>query len=214
MNNGMEGVEGAGQPPAPELNAAPFGPAEAPVLDAPPPDNTWALMSALRNEYLRGLSQLQAVVNEMAASHVASSSAASASASLPAGCKPTPPANFTGKRDSDSIDTWLFSCDQYFKLTGLTSDSLKVQYVGTLLRGPAQVWFRMMSSSDELLQLISTWPAFCCELRANFCPTNTVKLTRDRLAYMKQTSASTSGSSAQCALRSRTCRRMRSWTGL
>ena len=104
---------------------------------------------------------------------------------------PPPPANFSGgRRDSESIESWLFSVEQFFALTGLPDGMRQVQYAGSLLRGSALVWFRTMCSTAEHLAFISTWPLFCSELRANFCPTNMVKLARDRLAYLRQTSSS------------------------
>jgi len=150
------------------------------------------VIDALRQEFARGMAQLEGMKGEVALARVAAGqSASSSSAPLPAGCRAVPPANFAGgRRDSESIESWLFSVEQYFDLTGLPDGLRRVQYAGSLLRGPALVWFRTMCSTQGHLAFISTWVLFCRELRANFCPTNLTKLARDRLAYLRQTGSS------------------------
>ena len=165
---------------------------QAPGPSAATLDDAVNIMTSLRDDYVRGLMQIEALKNEVAA-RLASSAPHPSSSSvtlLPSGCKAQPPTTFSGKRDADLIENWLFSCEQYFVITGLQDASRQVQYAGTLLRGPALVWLRTMCSAQEMVQLISTWVGFCRELKANFCPSNLVKLARDRVAYMRQTSAS------------------------
>ena len=159
--------------------------------DAPmSPEDLTAAMLVLKQEYQQGLLQLEALKSEMALTRVTSGHAASSSGPLPAACKAAPPANFFGKKDGESIESWLFSLEQYFDMKGLREEGRKVQYAGSLLRGPALVWFRTMCSTPEHLEFIKVWSTFCSELKANFRPSNLIKLARDRLAYMRQSGPS------------------------
>lgn len=144
------------------------------------------MVQVMFTELQLGLQQLETLKQEVAVARAAAGQNTSGSA-LPSGCKASPPAHFTGKRDSEAIDSWLFSCLQYFHLTGLTDEARQIQFAGTLLRGPALVWFRTMVSSSELIQFINSWAKFSAELKLNFCPTNMPKLARDRLASLRQT---------------------------
>ncbi len=99
--------------------------AEASVLDPSARPSTLeeahAVIDALRQEFACGMAQLESMKGEVALARVATGqSASSSSAPLPVGCRAVPPANLAGyRRDSESIESWLFSVEQYFDLTGL-----------------------------------------------------------------------------------------------
>ena len=115
------------------------------------------------------------------------SGTAAAPSGLPTGCKPNQPASFYGGKDADTLDSWLFSVEQYFALVGMRSEEQKVQYAGTYLRGSALIWFRSATSTQvsEAMR-VTTWERFAREIRLNFCPLNRSKLARDRLVSMRQ----------------------------
>ena len=162
------------------------------VIGTPPPtlEDAAAMIQVLRGELERSMVQINNLTNEVSVARATAGHAASSSSPLPAGCRAVPPANYSGQKDAESLESWLFSVEQYFDITGLKDELRRVQFAGTLLRGPALVWFRYMCSTRELGAFIQSWPMFSQELRLNFCPTNTVKLARDKLAYLRQNSAS------------------------
>ena len=102
---------------------------------------------------------------------------------LPPSVKVPYPANFYGSReDTDRLEQWLFAVEQYFAMTGMSGDSLQVPFAGSLLRGPAQAWYRTMFSSSAL----STWTDFLREIRSNFRPVNLTRHARDKLVKLVQ----------------------------
>ena len=57
--------------------------------------------------------------------------------------KPAKPDSFSGLRGA-SPDEWLFSVEQYMKLTGVTNEVTKINLVGTFFTsiGYAMKWYR------------------------------------------------------------------------
>ena len=116
--------------------------------------------------------------------------AASLPLSLPRAVKPSLPANFHGSRkDAELLESWVFSVEEYFSLTDVMQDEMKIRVAGSLLRGSALTWYRSARSETAEELRVTTWAHFLRELRANFCPLNTTKLARDKLVTIRQTSS-------------------------
>jgi hypothetical protein len=116
-----------------------------------------------------------------------SAPSASSSSTLPAGVKPALPANYSGKNNSESLEAWLFSIESYFRMTGVSLDSQKIDLAGSLLRGPASVWHRNVCSDllpDEFR--VHDWSEFKQELRDNFVTTNPARLAREKFYSIRQ----------------------------
>jgi hypothetical protein len=143
-------------------------------------------------EMMRGeLFSQQSTISSMraaAAAAVPAPADTSTSSRLPPGCKPNPPRPFTGDRDADSLDSWLFSVNSYLELTAVQGDERRILLVGTYLQGPAQTWYRgVRGEKVPPGQRITTWAEFQTERRLNFCPMNRVKIARDRIHSLRQT---------------------------
>lgn len=118
---------------------------------------------------MREIEQLRAQVTQQ-------QSPASAAKQL----KPVKPDTYDGKRTNNAVDAWLYSINLYFDFYE-TSDSTRVSYAATLLRGPAQLWWRMMGTP------ITTWDVFETSIRAQFSPINAIKAARDKISALRQT---------------------------
>ena len=103
---------------------------------------------------------------------------------LPPGVKPPQPYNFHGERDINTLEHWMFTLGEYFRLVGMVDEEQRIQYTGLLLRGAALAWYRSVRREETVG---ATWDAFMADLRANFCPINATKRARDRLATIRQT---------------------------
>ena len=131
--------------------------------------------------------QLTVVRDLRSAAESRTATEASTSGRLPPGCKPNPPRTFSGDRDTDTLGSWLFSMNTYLSLMGVVDDHKQILLAGTYLTGPAQTWYRAVCSAEAAVgSRVTSWAVFQSELKLNFCPTNTVKLARDRLSRLYQ----------------------------
>ena len=151
------------------------------------------LLAAHTRERSRGDQLAQAltdqatVISTLRANPTPSHSEASTSGRLPPGCKPNPPRAFAGDKDTDSLGSWLFTMNTYLTLMGVVEDRKQILLAGTYLTGPALTWYRAVCSEEAAAGArVTSWAVFQQELKLNFCPTNTVKLARDRFSRLYQ----------------------------
>jgi hypothetical protein len=87
----------------------------------------------------------------------------------PAALKPAQPDTFDGSKYGNSVDTWLFQFEQYFKACRRHNDE-GVAYAGSLLRGAASTWWRQrqLLIQSGAKSDITTWDEFRAELRTQF----------------------------------------------
>lgn len=100
--------------------------------------------------------------------------------------KPQAPEAFNGD-DKEDVDAWIFKVEQYFKMMEVNSDVKRMQYASTLLRGQAQLWYRLQCLRVEGDDApFDSWAAFVTALRQQFTTINIIKRARDRLANLRQ----------------------------
>ena len=99
------------------------------------------------------------------------------------------PDTYTPGRRSD-LNLWLFGVEQYLKFQEIP-ESLHVSYAATLLRGTAMSLWRYTSelANNGGQALPTTWPDFKSFLIGAFQPINPVKLARDKLSTLRQTTS-------------------------
>lgn len=99
----------------------------------------------------------------------------------------TPP-TFHGNRVGPKVSMWLFHVRQYFEATGVTNETIIVNYAASLLRDNAVVWWKahVDLSDKKMTPRISTWADFYAAITAEFQPINTTKIARDKLAELRQ----------------------------
>ena len=90
------------------------------------------------------------------------------------------PETFNGR---GNIHSWIWSVEQYFATTNISSDAARTQYAVNLFRGNVATWMRSRMNGHEL----PGWSVLRPELEATFAPISEVKQARDRLAKLRQT---------------------------
>jgi hypothetical protein len=97
----------------------------------------------------------------------------------------TLPDVFAGKPGEDPA-TWVFSCEQYFKLKP-TDDTRRVDIAVSLLRESALLWWRMRcQDGEEGRRAAMTWSEFGAALQQQFTPVNQAATARARLRTLTQ----------------------------
>lgn len=96
---------------------------------------------------------------------------------------PEPP-TYDGTRDSLVVDGWVRSVERFSDFHKW-DDEKTFRFAVTLLRARADAWFRTMEVSGES---ITSWLELKRELVAFFKPDNSVRIARDKLRNLKQTS--------------------------
>ena len=103
--------------------------------------------------------------------------------------KPAKPDSFSGLRGA-SPDEWLFSVEQYMKLTGVTNEVTKINLVGTFFTstGYAMKWYRSVVNATPAggNPFNGDWNTFKTQFLQRFKIIDSVKLARDKLAALKQ----------------------------
>ena len=99
------------------------------------------------------------------------------------------PDTYTPGRRSD-LNLWLFGVEQYLKFQEIPK-SLHVSYANTLLHGIAMSLWRYTSeiASNGGQALPTTWQDFKSFLIGAFQPINPIKLARDKLSTLRQTTS-------------------------
>lgn len=99
----------------------------------------------------------------------------------------TPP-TFHGNKSGPKVSMWLFHLRQYFETTGITEESMIVNYAASLLRDNAMVWWKchIDLADRKIVPRIATWTDFYAAITSEFQPINTTKIARDKLAELKQ----------------------------
>jgi len=133
----------------------------APVLEGP---------SALRER----VTQLEAALRHLQASHPRTL------------VKPPKPEVFRGKK---GVATWLYTVEKYFTALHLYDDACRLEYVVTLLQGPAANWWRMLEDSSNRggPELPCTWEEFKEAAIAQFQPLAEERSARLKLERLTQT---------------------------
>src|SRR5258705_10063884 len=103
--------------------------------------------------------------------------------------KPAKPEMYSGLRGM-SPDEWLFSFEQYMKLTSFTDEGRKIDLVGTYFTsaGHALKWYRSVVNATPAgaQPFGGTWDAFKTQFLNRFKIIDSKKIARDKLAALKQ----------------------------
>ena len=71
--------------------------------------------------------------------------------SLPSGVKAPTPKLFDGKiKDPAALESFLYSCNLYFRLTGLSDDVQQTVTAILWLTGEAAIWWQTLRATHEL----------------------------------------------------------------
>lgn len=97
------------------------------------------------------------------------------------------PGTYQGERQSALIDGWIRSMERYFECHA-TSDARKILFASSLLRGPADIWWRSVERLPEDRH-ITTWEDFKTNLENRFRHKNAHREARDRLATITHTTS-------------------------
>jgi len=100
--------------------------------------------------------------------------------------KPPKPEIFRGKK---GVATWLYTVEKYFAALHINDDTSRVEYVVTLLQGPAANWWRMLEDQFNRggPELPSTWEEFKEAAISQFQPLAEERSARLKLERMSQT---------------------------
>ena len=103
---------------------------------------------------------------------------------LPASLKLPPLGKYSGDKREDLL-AWLFQVNEHLDLSDIAHDKHKIAFAGTSLTGNAATWYR----SIKLEGSVTTWEEFQESIKAHFYPINPVKLARDQLHNLEQTTS-------------------------
>ena len=92
---------------------------------------------------------------------------------------------YSGERDIEELDTWIFQLERYFEAFPYTSEEQRIDLAGMQLRGQAATWWRDAFKRGTGRRP-GTWAAFTQELMAMFMPINREQLSRYCLANARQ----------------------------
>ena len=92
---------------------------------------------------------------------------------------------YSGERDIEELDTWIFQLERYFEAFPYTSEEQRIDLAGMQLRGQAATWWRDAFKRGTGRRP-GTWATFTQELMAMFMPINREQLSRDRSANARQ----------------------------
>jgi Retrotransposon gag protein/Zinc knuckle len=100
--------------------------------------------------------------------------------------KPPKPEVFRGKK---GVATWLYTVEKYFNALHVNNDASRLEYVVTLLQGPAANWWRMLEDQTNRggPELPSTWEEFKDAAITQFQPLAEERSARLKLERMSQT---------------------------
>ena len=109
--------------------------------------------------------------------------------------KPAKPGSYEGKRDSLTVETWLYQVEQYLALVQIgapstpINDVTKISYASSLFTQTAATWWYMLVQGGNVP---GNWEAFKIAVRTEFVPQDSSRRARDRLRklYQKKSVAS------------------------
>lgn len=91
---------------------------------------------------------------------------------------------YSGERDIEELDTWIFQLERYFDFHPQAAAEQRIDLAGMQLKGQAATWWRDVFKRPGGRP--TTWAAFTTEIMAMFMPVNREQLARDRLANARQ----------------------------
>lgn len=91
---------------------------------------------------------------------------------------------YSGAKGEDLL-AWMFQIEEQFTLHRVQDDETRIIYAGSALIQNAKTWYRSARTSNSL----STWEAFVSGIKAHFYPINPVKMARDQLHSLTQTTS-------------------------
>jgi Retrotransposon gag protein len=114
---------------------------------------------------------------------------------MPLNLKPAKPGSYEGKRDSLTVETWLYQVEQYLALVQVgapetpINDVTKISYASSLFTQTAATWWYMLVQTGIVP---GSWEAFKVAVRTEFVPQDSSRRARDRLRklYQKRSVAS------------------------
>ena len=99
------------------------------------------------------------------------------------------PSCFRGARSAKEVDNFLWGMDQYFRISGITSDVVRVSAASMYLQDIALVWWRRRSDDARRGGTsVRTWDEFQHEFRRQFYPECATAEARGRLRRLTQRS--------------------------
>ena len=93
--------------------------------------------------------------------------------------KPAKPPTFGGKT-GESIDTWIFHIEQYFKLVILENDK-RILFAASYLTENAVTWWRYTYMENARQKAVWNWEDFVENIRSQFRPISAEKTARNKL---------------------------------
>lgn len=91
---------------------------------------------------------------------------------------------YSGERDVEELDTWIFQLERYFQFYPTATDQQRIELAGMQLKGQAATWWRDVYKAPGSRP--TTWREFTTAITAMFMPVNREQLARDRLANARQ----------------------------
>ena len=99
------------------------------------------------------------------------------------------PHMFSGKRDDNELDNFLWHMERYFKAIALTNEATKVRTVILYLTDNATLWWcRMFVDIEKETCIIDTWDAFKREIKRQLYPEDVAYLAMKNMKCLKHTS--------------------------
>jgi Retrotransposon gag protein len=108
---------------------------------------------------------------------------------MPLNLKPAKPSSYDGKRDSLTVETWLYQVEQYLALVQVGSpetpinDETKMSYASSLFTQTAATWWYMLVQAGSVP---GNWEAFKVAVRSEFVPQDSSRRARDKLRKLYQ----------------------------
>lgn len=94
--------------------------------------------------------------------------------------------SYSGHKYED-LEAWIFQIEEYFSLLKIQDEELRIQIAGTALRKDARIWYRSARISEG--DKIRSWEEFKIQIKNQFCPINPIKLARDKISELRQTTS-------------------------
>ena len=92
------------------------------------------------------------------------------------------PEHFYGNKDRMRVESWLYTCEQYFDAKSIVMHQNRIVFASLLLRANALSWWRSLEHAAP-----STWPDFKLQIIRAFQAENPVTNARDKLSRLRQT---------------------------
>lgn len=102
--------------------------------------------------------------------------------------RPEKPPKYDGTSKYSELENWLTTVDLYLKAKNMHTSSKAVDYVATLLSGPAVTWWRYhrIAVSQGMARQITYWDDFQEALLRHFRPEDAERLAREKLQRCTQ----------------------------